>query len=180
MPAVDLAVCAAKNNVTDALAGQKFVRETQVHRVGLFQALRLHGVHPDWEPVWRGSAQEEIFVRAMLNRAQPDGIVCANDLTAARLMQVLIALGVRIPEEVRIVGMDDVRYASLLPVPLTTVRQDCTGIGAVAMATMHDRLEHPKLPIRDVLVPVKLVVRKSCGGHPTHKAEKEEAAAAGD
>jgi DNA-binding LacI/PurR family transcriptional regulator len=96
---------------------------------------------------------------------RPEGIVCANDLTAARLMQTLLSLGMRIPDEVRIVGMDDVKYASLLPVPLTTIHQDCAGIGAVAMATMLERLEHPELPVRDVLVPTKLVVRRSCGAH---------------
>jgi DNA-binding LacI/PurR family transcriptional regulator len=78
-------------------------------------------------------------------------------------MQTLLGLGLRIPEDIRIVGMDDVRYASLLPVPLTTIHQDCAGIGAVAMATMLERLEHPELPIRDILVPVRLVVRRSCG-----------------
>jgi DNA-binding LacI/PurR family transcriptional regulator len=132
---------------------------------GFHEALRAHAVRLEWEPVWRGSAVDEAFVRRMMDAARPEGIVCANDLTAARLMQVLIGMGVRIPHEVRIVGMDDVRYASLLPVPLTTVHQDCAGIGAVAMATMLERLERPKLPIRDVLVPVRLVVRRSCGGH---------------
>jgi GntR family transcriptional regulator, arabinose operon transcriptional repressor len=50
-------------------------------------------------------------------------------------------------------------------VALTTIHQDCAGIGAVAMATMLERLEHPKLPVRDVLVPVRLVIRRSCGAH---------------
>ena len=139
---------------------------------GFYEALRVHGVRPDWEPVWRGSAADHAFVRRMLDAARPEGIVCANDLTAARLMQVLIGFGVRIPQQVRIVGMDDVRYASLLPVPLTTVHQDCAGIGAVAMATMLERLERPKLPFRDVLVPVRLVVRKSCGAHTAEHAEQ--------
>jgi GntR family transcriptional regulator, arabinose operon transcriptional repressor len=138
---------------------------------GFYEALRAHGVRPEGEPVWRGSAGDEAFVRRMLDGARPEGIVCANDLTAARLMQVLIGLGVRIPHEIRIVGVDDVRYASLLPVPLTTVHQDCAGIGAVAMATMLQRLEHPNLPIRDVLVPVRLVVRGSCGAHLQDSAE---------
>ena len=88
-------------------------------------------------------------------------------------MQMLLGFGVRIPEDVRIVGMDDVRYASLLPVPLTTIHQDCAGIGAVAMATMLERLEHPELPIRDVLVPVRLVVRRSCGSQPLKSARSE-------
>lgn len=141
---------------------------------GFHEALREHGMRPDWEPVWRGSAADEEFGRGMIDAVRPDGIVCANDLTAARLMQVLIGMGVRIPDEVRIVGMDDVRYASLLPVPLTTVHQDCAGIGAVAMATMLQRLEQPKLPIRDVLVPVRLVVRGSCGAHSKAIANQED------
>lgn len=132
---------------------------------GFHEALRMHEITPDWEPVWRGNPQDESFVRRVLDAGRPEGFLCANDLTAARLMQVLVGLGIRIPEEIRIVGMDDVRYASLLPVPLTTIHQDCSGIGAVAMATMLQRLEHPELPIRDVLVPVRLVIRRSCGAH---------------
>lgn len=132
---------------------------------GFYEALRTHNVRPDWEPVWRGSVADGTFIQQMMDTARPEAIVCANDLTAARLMQALIGMGVRIPHEVRIIGMDDVRYASLLPVPLTTVHQDCGGIGAVAMATMLQRLDQPKLPIRDVLVPVRLVARQSCGMH---------------
>lgn len=141
---------------------------------GFYEALRSHGIKPDWNPVWRGSPQEEGFVRGMIDAARPEAIVCANDLTAARLMQTLLGLGLRIPEDVRIVGMDDVRYANLLPVPLTTIHQDCAGIGAVAMATMLERLEHPELPIRDVLVPVRLVVRRSCGAHLERKSAGTE------
>lgn len=132
---------------------------------GFYEALRVFDVRPDWNPVWRGSPQDEVFVRGIVDGARPEGIVCANDLIAARLMQTLLGLGVRIPEEVRIVGMDDVKYASLLPVPLTTIHQDCAGIGMAAMATMLERLEHPELPVRDVLVPITLVVRRSCGAH---------------
>jgi GntR family transcriptional regulator, arabinose operon transcriptional repressor len=144
---------------------------------GFHEALRHHGIEPEQDPVWRGNSQDEPFVRTMLKTLRPQGIVCANDLTAARVMQTLLAIGVSIPEEVRIVGMDDVRYASLLPVPLTTIHQDCAGIGAAAMATMHDRLEHPELPIRDVLVPFRLVVRRSCGAHLAHTDDEDSAPA---
>jgi len=132
---------------------------------GFHEALRSFGTVAERDPVWRGSALDAEFVRRKLDESHPEGIVCANDLTAARLMQTLMLLKVRIPEEVRIVGMDDVKYASLLPVPLTTIHQDCAGIGVVAMATMLQRLEHPDLPVRDVLVPTRLVVRRSCGAH---------------
>ncbi len=130
---------------------------------GFYEALRGEGIFPEQDLAWRGSPVDEAFVKRMMSEAQPEGIVCANDLTAARLMQTLQGQGVAIPEEVRIVGIDDVKYASLLSVPLTTVHQDCPGIGALAMATMLERIEHPELPIRDVNAPIWLVERRSCG-----------------
>ena len=159
--------------------GAQFAANTVDARItGFYEALRTHAVKPDWDPVWRGNPEDEQFVRRMLDAARPDAVVCANDLTAARLMQVLLAFGIRIPDDIKIVGMDDVRYASLLPVPLTTVHQDCAGIGTVAMATMLERLERPELPIRDVLVPVRLVVRRSCGFQQL-KASRSESNGAG-
>lgn len=151
--------------------GEEYSANTVEARItGFHEALRSFGFNSEHETVWRGSPQDEAFVRGMLEAAHPDAIVCANDITAARLMQVLLGFDLHIPEDVRIVGMDDVKYASLLPVPLTTVHQDCAGIGAVAMATMLERLEHPELPFRDVLVSTRLVVRRSCGAHLANSA----------
>lgn len=163
-----------------AFLGEEHAASTVEARIaGFLGALRVGGIRMDADPVWRGGSQDEAFVRRMVDAVRPDGVVCANDLTAARLMQLVLGMGVKIPEEIRIVGIDDVRYASLLPVPLTTVHQDCAGLGAVAMATMLDRLEHPELPVRDVMVATKLVVRRSCGaylmqaGNSKQQAEKE-------
>jgi DNA-binding LacI/PurR family transcriptional regulator len=99
----------------------------------------------------------------MLKASGPDGIVCANDRTAARLMHTLLELGHDVPGAVRLVGIDDLGYAELLPVPLTTYRQPTTGIGAQALAVMLERVERPDLPIRDILLHGELVVRGSCG-----------------
>ena len=90
-----------------------------------------------------------------------DGIVCANDRTAGEFMKVVLSLGYRVPAHLRIVGIDDVEYASLLPVPLTTVRQPCREIGEAAMETMLSRIERPNRLPRDVLVECRLVVRES-------------------
>ncbi len=110
-----------------------------------------------------GDTGDSEFVRGLLQSARPDGIVCGNDLTAARLMQTLIGLGVRVPEEVRLVSFDDVSYAKFLPVPLTTIHQNCGQIGDWAMEMMLDRVQHPHRPGVDVMVPFELVVRESCG-----------------
>ncbi|PYS05694.1 MAG: GntR family transcriptional regulator, partial [Acidobacteria bacterium] len=70
-------------------------------------------------------------------------------------------------DKTKIVGIDDVKYASLLPIPLTTQHQPCLDLGRIAMATMIDRLEHPGLPTRDISLGCRLVVRKSCGAQPS-------------
>jgi GntR family transcriptional regulator, arabinose operon transcriptional repressor len=135
---------------------------------GFREALNRNGLRPEREPEWRGDPQDVDDVRRMMEPeggAAPEGIVCANDVTAARLMQSLMGLGFRVPEDVRIVGIDDVRYASLLTVPLTTMQQNCAAIGVTAMATMLERLAHPELPTREISLPTKLVVRRSCGAH---------------
>jgi DNA-binding LacI/PurR family transcriptional regulator len=100
-------------------------------------------------------------VKAMLGSGSPDAIVCANDRTAAVLMRTLLGLGVRIPADVRLIGIDDAHYASLLPVPLTTLRQPTRQIGDAAIAAMLERLARPDLPTRDILLPCELVIRES-------------------
>ncbi len=71
--------------------------------------------------------------------------------------------GIAVPETIRMAGVDDVKYANLLSVPLTTVHQPCADIGVAAVATMRDRLHSPKMPPRDVLLDLQVVVRESCG-----------------
>lgn len=92
-----------------------------------------------------------------------DGIVCANDRLAGMMMHALLRLDCRIPEDIRLVGIDDVEYASLLPVPLTTLRQPTREIGETALATMLERITRPALPVRDIRLQCELVVRESCG-----------------
>jgi DNA-binding LacI/PurR family transcriptional regulator len=92
-----------------------------------------------------------------------DAIVCANDRVAARLMRTLLRLNLRVPDDIRLVGIDDVEYASLLPVPLTTLRQPMRQIGDAALTAMLERVARPDLPARDILLRADLVVRESCG-----------------
>ena len=102
-------------------------------------------------------------IKALMDRKRPDGLVCANDRTAALLMKALIHLGYRIPEDVRLVGIDDVDYARLLPVPLTTLRQPTHQLGQVALSVMLERVQRRDLPARHVRLHCDLIIRASCG-----------------
>jgi GntR family transcriptional regulator of arabinose operon len=127
---------------------------------GYKEALNDAGLAPH---VCRIDPTDRAQVKGVLCKPRPDGFVCANDFTAAQLLRTLEGLKVSVPRDIRLVGMDDVKYASLLPVPLTTVHQPCAEIGTMAIAAMLERLRHPKMPPRDVLVDFRLVVRASCG-----------------
>ena len=108
---------------------------------------------------------DESEVRRVMETLKPEAIVGANDRTAGHLMHALIRLGYRVPEDVRIVGIDDVAYANLLPVPLTTVHQPCRQIGVAAML---ERVTNPDMPVWDILLDCRLVIRHSCGAISLH------------
>jgi GntR family transcriptional regulator, arabinose operon transcriptional repressor len=112
-----------------------------------------------------GTPEDPAFARQVMDECRPEAVVCANDQIAAGFLQGLTQIGVRVPEDLRIAGIDDVKYASLLQVPLTTHHQNCADIGTVAMATMLNRVSMPTLPARDVLLQTSLVIRQSCGHH---------------
>lgn len=93
---------------------------------------------------------------------KPEAMFVFNDLGALGFQDALLDSGVRVPDDIAIVGLDDIELASRARVPLTTVRQPTDRIGAGAVDTLVARLrgEHPKT--RQLFAP-ELVVRESCG-----------------
>ncbi len=114
-----------------------------------------------------GDAESRESIADLLIRHKPDGFVCANDRTAGQIMVRLNELGVEIPGKIKITGVDDTKYANILHVPLTTIRQPCHDIGAAAVWAMIERIQHPTMPAREILLDCQLIVRRSCGGAAT-------------
>ena len=90
-----------------------------------------------------------------------DAIVCQNDTAAAKLIASLTALGLRVPEDVRVAGFDDVAFASRLKPSLTTMRQPCKGIAVQAIRSVVRRIENPMAQQMHCRLAAKLVVRES-------------------
>lgn len=130
---------------------------------GCVSALFDAGISPD--PAWihTGYPEDGAFVRMLVRESGATRIVCANDETASSLMATFEREGIAVPEEVGVIGFDDVRYARHLKVPLTTVRQPCEEIGRLAVETMLWRMENPDRPPRTVLVSGTVIARQSCG-----------------
>lgn len=135
----------------------------QARRAGYREALADGGLEDSLPLELELDPQHVDDVMAARAQSDFDAVVCANDRLAADLMRTLMAAGLRVPHDVRIVGFDDAEFASFLPVPLTTVRQPTRAIGAAAAAAMRERIAHPDLPARDIFLQTTLVVRQSCG-----------------
>lgn len=138
---------------------------------GYRDALSEAGLTPDPDLTYHWSDVQDLdFVRRLVSTSHADAFVCINDDVARSLMHHLAILGVNVPTDLRVVGMDDLPFAATLPVPLTTMHQPTRAIGAAAVETLLARLESPDLPPRDVMLACELRVRTSCGARPAAAA----------
>jgi phosphoserine phosphatase RsbU/P len=128
--------------------------------------LRQHGlpVHPDLVvggEFARSSAARSI--RELLERRVPfQAIIASNDLMALGAIDALHERGLRVPEDVAVIGFDDTADGRFAPVPLSTVRQSIHGLGYAGVELLLQRIRGVQVPER-VVLPTELVIRRSCG-----------------
>lgn len=93
---------------------------------------------------------------------QPDGVFCFNDPTAAGAMKAIFEAGLRVPQDIALVGAGNVAYAELLRVPLSSVDQGSKALGDHAARLALKRIGNPaSQQPRSVIIPPGLVVRES-------------------
>ena len=106
-------------------------------------------------------AEDEKSMMRALRTFRPDAIACGNDIEAARLLKTLAKLGVSVPDEVRVTGIDDASQSALLSPALTTVRQDFAQIARIAARRLVWRIHNPDEPPVTIQTHGELIVRKS-------------------
>jgi LacI family transcriptional regulator len=104
---------------------------------------------------------------------RPDAVVCANDQTAIGVLRALGRGGVRVPEDMAVVGFDDIYPGSMFNPSLTTVHQPMRLLGERACARLLDRIAHPGRRQKVELLPTELVLRSSCGCPPGTEIRRE-------
>jgi LacI family transcriptional regulator len=102
-------------------------------------------------------------VTAQIRRNRPDVVVCYDDKTALSLMDELRAAGVKLPDEIGVVGFDDIPFARISNPRLTTVSQRSDELGRISADFLLATLEGKRLPLSQ-LMPVTLVVRETTPG----------------
>ena len=142
-------------------------RSTAASRLeGYHQALRDHAP-VDARPVvvngdFTRSSGRIAMTKLMRTRRRPDAVFCANDLMAIGALDATRELGLQVPQDVRLVGFDDIEAASLVSPALTTVANPAYESGWAAGGLLTDRLNARHTgPRRSVVLPCRLVVRES-------------------
>jgi LacI family transcriptional regulator len=136
---------------------------------GYKAALKEHGVRTRAEWVVRGGFMEADGYRAMkkLLAVTPriDAVFAANDPSAIGTMKAIWDAGLRVPEDIAVVGAGDIALGDLLRVPLTTVSWSRDEQGKQAAKLLLDRIgPQPSDRFRSVVIPPQLIVRRSSGG----------------
>lgn len=119
----------------------------------------------DWSE-WSGSQAMEALLR---RPCRPDAVFAASDGMAIGALKAIRAAGLRVPDDIALVGFDDIPLASALEPPLTTIRQPIYRLGHTAAGVLLDALQRAaqgaSVPTHGqrIVLETELVIRQSCG-----------------
>ena len=148
------------------ITGPRGVKSTHDREEGYCHALAAAGVpldpaligYGDWTHASGYRAMQQIIANGQLFTA----LFAHNDRMAIGAMSALHSLGLRVSQDVSVVGFDDIPEAEFSDPPLTTVRQPLEEIGRTAARLLIQRVENPQLGPVQVLLDTELVLRSSC------------------
>jgi LacI family transcriptional regulator len=145
--------------------------ETRTHasdrEYGYRKALQDHGLPCCSELLIAGAFSENSGYTGMQHLLQqnpiPDAVFAASDQIAIGALAAIHESGLRVPEDIALVGFDDIETARYTHPPLTTVHQDMLGQGQLAVHMLLDRINGAESAIETKILPATLVIRRSCG-----------------
>lgn len=148
------------------IAGPRESLAIQDRIEGYTQALRSRGHSVDEALIVSGDFTEVSGYEGMqrLLPRKPDAVFVGSDTMALGALRALRQAGLTVPDDVAVVGFDDMPHAVTADPPLTTVRQPIRRAGGIAVETLLGMLENGPEPPRRIVLPTELIVRASCGG----------------
>jgi|GEM_PF-186946 len=152
---------AERGNLVGELRRKGFLRA--LHDVGreldsrFLYRIHVHGVRDYYQCGYEFGRR---FVQTPGQR--PDALFIYNDLTALGFEKAILEVGLHIPEDIAIIGFDNIDQGKYAAVPLTTIEQPTARIGAEAMDVLIRQIEGRQVQLRTVFMP-GLMIRESCG-----------------
>ena len=141
--------------------------DARVRKRGWESALREAGLEPgfyaegDWSPLWAYRTGLRLVAEGV-----PEAVFAASDHTALGLIRAFVENGVRVPEDVSVVGFDDIEGCEVFLPPLTTVRQDFAALGRASIAVLLGSIEGVEVD-RTPIAPTLVVRSSTTGRHRT-------------
>lgn len=147
-----------------------YARRPWERTAGYRRAMREAGLEVPAE--WIVSAANtlaggDVAIRELLQKPGPTAVFAFNDQMAIGALHALRTLGLRVPEDMAIVGFDGIGLGAFTSPELTTIEQPRTEVGQRAVAIVLDSLDGASSSPTQVRLPVRLVVRESCGASNT-------------
>ena len=148
-----------------AITGNLDSTVTEDRLEGYKKALTAAGRSFEEKLLVEGDFTESSGYRAMniLLAQKPDAIFAMSDIMAAGAIRAIQEAGLRVPQDIAIVGFDDVPIARQTKVQLTTIKQPITRFGIKAVELLIDLIENGSKPARRIILDAELVIRDSCG-----------------
>ena len=139
-------------------------------RAGYEQALAQHGLPVEADLMVAGDFTEPGGYAAMkkLLPTRPRAVFAASDGMAIGAMRAIQSVGLRVPQDIAVVGFDDLPMPTPPTPLLTTMRQPIQEFGARAVEVLIDLIENGNLPPRKVIMTAELIIRDSCGSAQMH------------
>lgn len=131
---------------------------TRNRYLGYVKVLKEQGIK--FHTTLDDSLYTESSVLELIHNEKVTGLICENDLVALQTMKTLQDNHFSVPNDISIIGFDDIQAASLSNPPLTTIAQDFIGMGRIAGELLLDWIKSGQTP-KDVKVPINLIKRKT-------------------
>ena len=164
------------------VSGPRGLKTAEMRRIAFQGCVSEIGLSTRREWFLDGDHTMEAGIRAMsaLSRMQPrpSAVVCSNDLTAIGVMRQAFELSLNVPQDLSVVGFDDIRLAQFMIPPLTTVAMSQTEIAETAFAALLECVEgeRPRSLRREGPIETSLVLRRSTTLAPHRRTQSETAA----
>ena len=131
---------------------------------GYWDALISSGLEADRDltaTISHDPVSSRLAVRNLLEKQKPTAVFCCNDGAAYRTVEVCRELGLRVPEDLSVIGFDDIAKSDTFDPPLTTIRQPIADIGANAVEMLCALIDNRARQVEHRLMPVELIQRRS-------------------
>jgi LacI family transcriptional regulator len=149
------------------ITGPLDLHSARTRRQAFLDGLRKHGIKADPKLIREGTHTAEGGQHAMTfllrGPKRPTAVVCSNDWTAIGALHAIHAAGLRVPDDISVVGFDDIPLARYISPPLTSVRMSAGDVGSTAFDALFRLIGGERLEGDIYQVPTKLVVRASTG-----------------